>query len=117
MATAFRPTPSNTRLLHLAVAPCGGKTFEFVHDQMHFYLAARWFAEDGFSVSELESMIAGSSIWTHTPDARETLWGFRRLAELWDRVQDHEEWDSLRRALKAEARHRGIKQPLAAQYS
>ena len=34
--------------------------FEFVHDQMHAYLAARWFAQEGFGVAELEKMIESS---------------------------------------------------------
>jgi hypothetical protein len=92
--------------------------FEFVHDQMHAYLAARWFAQDGFSTSELEKMVAGSTIWTQTPDARRTLWGFvaalldnERLIELRSRIEDKEEWDILRRALKAEAERRGLNAP------
>jgi hypothetical protein len=31
-----------------------GGSFEFVHDQMHAYLAARWFSQEGFSVAELD---------------------------------------------------------------
>src|SRR5262249_14999059 len=54
----------------------GAGVFEFVHDQMHAYLAARWFTQDGFSSAELEKMVAGSTIWTQSPDARRTLWGF-----------------------------------------
>jgi hypothetical protein len=93
----------------------GGGAFEFVHDQMHAYLAARWFAQDGFSTAELEKMVAGSTIWTQSPDARRNLWGFaaalldnKRLIELWARIDDKEEWDVLRRALKAEAERRGL---------
>jgi len=93
----------------------GGGTFEFVHDQMHAYLAARWFAQDGFSAAELEKMVAGSTIWTQTADARRTLWGFatallddERLIALWARIVDKEEWDVLRRALKAEAEQRQL---------
>lgn len=99
----------------------GDETFEFVHDQMHAYLAACWFAQDGFSVSELEKMVASSTIWTQAPEARQTLWGFAaalldddRLALLWARVEDKEEWDGLRRALKTEAERRGLRQPPAA---
>jgi hypothetical protein len=93
----------------------GGSAFEFVHDQMHAYLAARWFAQDGFAVAELEKMVAGSTVWTHSADARRTLWGFaaallddERLIALWARIVDKEEWDVLRRALKAEARDSNI---------
>lgn len=92
----------------------GAGAFEFVHDQMHAYLAARWFAQDGISASELEKMISGSTIWMQTPEARRTLWGFaaallddERALELWARVEDNEAWDVLRRALKAEAERRG----------
>jgi hypothetical protein len=96
----------------------GAGLFEFVHDQMHAYLAARWFAQVGFSAAELEKMVAGSTIWTHAPDARRTLWGFAvalldndHLTELWARIEDKEEWDVLRRALKAEAERRGLSAP------
>jgi hypothetical protein len=93
----------------------GVGAFEFVHDQMHAYLAARWFAQDGFLPAELEKMVAVSTIWSQAPDARRTLWGFatalldnERLLELWTRVEDKEEWDVLRRAVKAEAERRGL---------
>jgi hypothetical protein len=96
----------------------GAGAFEFVHDQMHAYLAARWFAQDGFSTTELEKMIAGSTIWIQTPDARRILWGFAAallddacLLELLVRIEDKEEWDVLRRALKAEAERRGLPTP------
>jgi len=92
-------------------------SFEFVHDQMHAYLAARWFSQPGFSVAELERMLDASTIWTQTPEARHTLWSFaaallddQRLIGLWTRVEDKEDWDSLRRALKAEAGRRGLTQ-------
>jgi hypothetical protein len=94
-----------------------GGAFEFVHDQMHAYLASRWFTQEGFSVAELVKMIASSTIWTQTPDARRALWEFsaamlddQRLIALWKRVEDNEEWDVLRRSLKAEAEQRGLSQ-------
>lgn len=81
-----------------------GGGFEFVHDQMHAYLAARWFTQDGFGVTELEKMIEASTIWTQAPEERRTLWGFaaallddERLLALWARVEDKEDWDALRR--------------------
>ena len=99
-----------------------GGGFEFVHDQMHAYLAARWLTQDGFGVTELEKMIETSTIWTQAPDARRTLWGFaaallddERLIALWARVEDKEDWDTLRRALKAEAERRRLEQPMALQ--
>jgi hypothetical protein len=82
---------------------------------MHAYLAARWFAQEGFSLIDLEKMVAGSTIWTQAPDARRTVWSFaaalldsERLIKLWARIEDKEEWDVLRRALKAEAERRGL---------
>jgi hypothetical protein len=36
-----------------------------------------------------------------------------RLIALWARVEDKEDWDALRRALKGEAERRGLKQPMA----
>ena len=92
-----------------------GGAFEFVHDQMHAYLAARWFAQDGFSVQELEKMVGESKIWLHALPARHALWGFAaallddaRLLTLWGRVEEREEWDALRRELKIEAEKRGL---------
>jgi hypothetical protein len=79
-----------------------GGSFEFVHDQMHAYLAARWFSQDGISVAELIKMLETSTIWTQRPEARQTLWGFaaallddKRLIALWDRVEDKEDWDCI----------------------
>jgi hypothetical protein len=96
-----------------------GGSFEFVHDQMHAYLAARWFSQEGFSIAELEKMLETSTIWTQTPEARQTLWGFvaallddQRLIGLWTRIEDKEDRDSLRRALKAEAERRGLRQEI-----
>jgi hypothetical protein len=93
----------------------GGTAFEFVHDQMHSYMAARWFAQDGFSTADLENMVASSTIWAQAPDARRTLWDFaaallddERLMALWGRIDDKEAYDSLRRALKVEAKRREL---------
>ncbi len=104
----------DTRPVHL-LRRVGGTAFEFVHDQMHFYMAARWFAQDGFSADELEKMAASSTIWMHAPEARHTLWDFaaallddNRLMALWSRIDDKEAYDSLRRSLKAEARRRKL---------
>lgn len=92
-----------------------GGSFEFVHDQMHAYLAARWFTKDGGRVQELEIMVAASKIWTHPLPARHTLWNFvaillddARLLALWECVENREEWDVLRRELKKEAESRGL---------
>jgi hypothetical protein len=111
LADAFEKEGKPVRL----VRRVGDGAFEFVHDQMHAFLAARWFAQDGFSIKELEKMVAESTIWTQTPDARRTLWGFaaglldnERLNALMARVEDNEDWDSLRRSLKAEAERHGL---------
>jgi len=97
-----------------------GEAFEFVHDQMHSYLAARWFTQVGFTVAKLEKMVAESSIWGDTKSAREMLWTFAaalldddRLVALWVRVDDQEEWGILRIALKREAERRGLRFPSA----
>jgi hypothetical protein len=101
-----------------------GADYEFVHDQMHAYLAARWFTQEGFRVTELEKMIEASTIWTHAVEERRPLWDFaarllddERLIALWARVEDKEDWDTRRRALKAVAERRGLRQPVAAQIS
>jgi hypothetical protein len=112
---ALADAPQNDDRPVPLVRRVGGTAFEFVHDQMHTYLAARWFAQEGISTAELEKMVASSTIWTQSSDARRTLWGFaaalldnKRLLELWGLVEEKEEWDVLRRALKAEAEQRGI---------
>ena len=111
LADAPQKYERSVRLIRRA----GSGAFEFVHDQMHAYLAARWFAQDGFSAAELEKMAANSTIWTQSTDARRTLWGFvvalldhERLTALWARIANKEEWDVLRRALKAEAERRRL---------
>ena len=92
-----------------------GTAFEFIHDQMQFYMAARWFAQDGFSTAKLENMAASSTVWSQAPDALRTLWDFAaalldddRLTALWGRMDDKEAYDSLRRSLKAEAKRRKL---------
>lgn len=92
-----------------------GKVFEFVHDQMHAYLAARWFTQQGFEVADMEKMLAESGIWAHAASVRRTLWGFvaallddKRLTVLLARVEDKEDWDALRRDLKKEAERRRL---------
>jgi hypothetical protein len=118
LLAALADAPTNHNRPVRLIRRLGAGAFEFVHDQMHAYLAARWFAQGGFSTAELEKMVAGSTIWMQSPDARRTLWGFaaallddKRLIELWMRVEDKEEWDVLRRALKAEAERRGLVAP------
>jgi hypothetical protein len=116
LLVALADAPENDNRAVRFIRRLGVGAFEFVHDQMHAYLAARWFAQDGFSVTELEKMVVGSTIWTQSADARRTLWGFaaallddERLKALWVRVEDKEEWDILRRSLKAEAERRGLR--------
>jgi hypothetical protein len=111
LADAPKNEGKSVRLLQ---ALDGGK-FEFVHDQMHAYLAARWFAQQGFSVRELEKMISESAIWSQSIQSRQTLWAFiaallddERLLALLTYVEDVAEWDVLRRQLKAEAQRRRI---------
>jgi hypothetical protein len=118
LLVALADAPENDKRPVRLIRRVGAGAFEFVHDQMHAYLAARWFAQDGFSLSELEKMVAGSTIWIQNADARRTLWGFaasllddKRLTGLWIRVEDKEDWDILRRALKAEAERRRLLPP------
>jgi hypothetical protein len=92
-----------------------GAAYEFVHDQMHAYLAARWFTQDGLEVETLVKMLEASTIWSHPKPARSALWSFivallddARLCALWDKIEEIEEWDSLRRQLKDEAQRRGL---------
>lgn len=92
-------------------------SYEFVHDQMHAYLAACWFAQPGLQIFELEAMVTSSSIWLHPVAERSTLWGFAaamlddmRLSLLWLQVEERPEWDTLRRELKDEAGRRGVPQ-------
>jgi hypothetical protein len=70
-ALADAPQKYNTPVR--LVRRVGNAAYEFVHDQMHAYLAARWFTQNGLSVLELEKMVVNSTIWTHSPDARRTL--------------------------------------------
>jgi len=76
LLVALADAPKNDNRPVRLIRRVGAGAFEFVHVQMHAYLAARWFAQDGFSTTELEKMIAGSTIWIQTADARRILWGF-----------------------------------------
>ena len=112
--------PENDRKPVRLIRRVAGGDFEFVHDQMHAYLAARWFTQDAFGVTELEKMIRESTIWTQASEERRTLWSFaaallddERLISVWARVEDKEDWDVLRRALKAEAERRGLTREIA----
>lgn len=116
LLVALADAPDKYKRSVRLVRRVGSGAFEFVHDQMHAYLAARWFTQEGFSAAELERMVANSTIWTQSTDARRTLWGFvaallddERLISLWTRVVDKEEWDVLRRTLKAGAERRGLR--------
>jgi hypothetical protein len=120
LLVALADAPEKDRKAVRLIRRVAGGGFEFVHDQMHAYLAARWFTLDGLGVTELEKMIEASTIWTQAPEERRTLWGFaaalldnERLIALWARVEDKEDWDALRRALKSEAERRGLAQPMA----
>lgn len=95
-----------------------GSSFEFVHDQMHAYLAARWLTLPGSNVAELLERIKASTIWDHSVTERRILWAFaaellddKRLLSLWQSVAEVEEWDVLRRELRDEARRRRIEAP------
>jgi hypothetical protein len=101
----------SVRLIHRA-----GSAFEFVHDQMHIFLAARWLTQSGRRAAEMERMITSSAISIHLPDTRQSLWEFvaallddERLTALWVLIEDNEDLDQLRRKLKQEAERRGLK--------
>jgi hypothetical protein len=92
-----------------------GQDFEFVHDQMNLYQAARWFAGQGRSISEIRQLISASKIWKDTKDAQRTLWGFvasmlshEMIKSLWGEIRDEEPWDTLRRALEGVAEEQDL---------
>jgi hypothetical protein len=71
-----------------------GNAFEFVHDQMHAFLAARWFTQGERSVTELVKEVSTTSVWSESVPARRTLWSFvaimlddQRLQGLWACVE------------------------------
>ncbi len=81
--------------------------FEFVHDLMHAYLAARWFSQPGLPLERQRAMLEASKVWDDRPQLQTSLWSF--VADLLDNasligllklVEPIPAWDSLRRALK-----------------
>lgn len=89
--------------------------FEFAHDQMHAYLAARHFTGSGLTCGQQVQMLEGATLWHRPLEERRTVWSFampmlegRRVAELFRAVEAVEEWDSLRRALQDEGTRRGV---------
>jgi hypothetical protein len=100
------------------VRPAAG-AFEFVHDQMHFYLAARWFTWPGRNVDEQIELISESLIRKHVFDRRKTLWKFvagllddERLIELLTHLEQErklkEHWYLLRVELESERDERNL---------
>jgi hypothetical protein len=117
LLNALADAPERDRKPVRLVRRVGG-AFEFVHDQMHAYLAARWFALSGFTTGELIQMVKTSTIWMHSKTERQMLWSFvaplladEPLVELWSLVDEQDEWDTLRRELKAEAGRRRLQFP------
>jgi hypothetical protein len=72
--TALADAPDNDNRSLRLVRRVGAGAFEFVHDQMHAYLAARWFAQPDRSIAELEKMVATSTIWTQSWPEYEVEW-------------------------------------------
>jgi hypothetical protein len=90
--------------------------YEFVHDQMHEYLAACYFARSGFGEEKMVKLLIDSTLWDHADRARRPLWTFvanlledQPLIDLWSRVEEPPEWDILRRALKKEVERRHLR--------
>ncbi len=63
--------------------------YEFVHDQMNAYLAARWFA-DRATVATMKDLLQLTKVWQDGLEAQRTLWGF--IAAMLDRAQLEALW-------------------------
>ena len=78
--------------------------YEFVHDQMNAYLAARWFA-DRPTVATMKDLLQLTKLWQDGLEAQRTLWGF--IAAMLDRAQLETLWifagDDDRRAVLGRA--------------
>jgi hypothetical protein len=92
-----------------------GQDFEFVHDQMNLYQAARWLAGQERSIPEMRQLISASKIWKDTKEVQRSLWGFvasilnpEMIKPLWVEIRDEEPWDTLRRALEGVAEERDL---------
>jgi hypothetical protein len=89
----------NVRLIR--AAPPG---YEFVHDQMNAYLAARWFAGRA-TISVMRDLLVATKAWQDGLESQRTLWGF--VAVLLDRQQVEALWvfagDDDRRAVLGRA--------------
>lgn len=92
-----------------------GKGYEFAHDQMLAYLAARRFAQHGLSTEQLSEMLERAAVWKHRESEQDALWEFatsmlktEQLVELIASSSTVRKWGSLRWALLDEARRRGV---------
>src|SRR5262249_45442006 len=92
-----------------------GMEFEFVHDQMNAYLAARWLTKHDRSVETMQEMLSNSKIWNNTKDAQRPLSEFvadmledEEIEQLWSGIRRDESLEVLRRALEDVAEERGV---------
>ena len=98
-----------------------GKGFEFVHDQMHLYLAARWLSRPERSGRQIAALFSSTDLWKHYAGTEaEPLWRFLmdalddvRLHELWDALNLVRDWEPLARLLAIELSRRGVPAPPA----
>jgi hypothetical protein len=87
--------------------------YEFVHDQMNAYLAARWFC-DRPTVPVMCDLLSATKTWQEGLEAQRTLWDFAaamldppRLETLWIFAGDDERRAVLGRALTERAEREG----------
>lgn len=90
-----------------------GSTYEFMHDQLHDYLAARYLVRSGFGLERIENLLKSSLIWEWPPKAQTPLWHFvaqlapdDMLMALLHLADTQRTWSELRFELKEEAERR-----------
>ena len=99
---ALADAPQNDNRPVRLVRRVGAGAFEFVHDQMHAYLAARWFAQDGF-IDRADYCVSFDCLRhsRQSPEITAVLFGFGDAVEATGRVIPKETADlfhTLRRA-------------------
>jgi hypothetical protein len=87
-----------------------GTSYEFVHDQMNAYLAARWLIQELADISTVLEEIRNVEIWRESRETQESLWTFvsslvdrDTLESLWLFSADEDRRVVLRRSLESRA--------------
>lgn len=98
LLNALADAPHGPQAAPVRIVSRVGDEFEFVHDNMQAYLAARWFTTLDLGPERRLALLDGSKLHLESPEALDSLWRFIAL------LLDDEPLFGLRKALDKVAR-------------